>query len=886
MKKVLSILILFVIALSLLGCGESGYDETHHYNLNMFGSKVDLEEHIFNVWSSEKSATCTEKGEEYSKCEKCEYVAKRDTSALGHNYGEVSYTWNKDYSRVEAKRVCLNDASHIEVETVKTTYKIIKEATKEDFGAGLYTSYEFKNKAFVVQTHEVVLPKLGDEPIVDKELVDISISSLKESYLLDDDLNENIDVVFTPSDAKDKTVNWKSSDESIVGINEEGMPYIKGAGSVSLTCYSVQNDLIFDTVDIVIKNYVTPTSFKIQDKNNNEITKISIEIEEKFNINILPEPLNGDPEVTYTVSDSKVVKVDENGLVSPVEVGTCTITVTSVSNPELSKTIEVEIYDYTCTLPVTSVKVDGEKELYVGYETQLTARVYPLGCNHSVTWEVHTSSKDKATIDKNGVVKALKEGIFRVRAVCVQDPTIKSAYFSISITTFPEPIVINDMKGYQIVIMTDADDMENIDPFREGYKNPDKMFKQRAWNEVEENYNCKLVVKNYPETASWGQNRINWIIDNAMNGTTVCDLAMVSSNWIYQFANANAAVDVSELYGKYDLSQMEPVLKTASSYKGKLYSPSTGISRTETFVESGLFYNYGWIKELELESPAKMFNEGRWTYTDFVEWVTKAQAKLDKNEYVLGGHPYYYWQGMTNAAGQVIANTESSKVYITSSKSVDATSLIYSLVKKGCVNTNPTWAESNDVPSSFWRTNGGTLMTTGKLANVKNSEIWTDEMWGEGTTEFGYVPFPYPDDMKKDDTRVSISEAIVYMYVAGKQYPPYLGSDAINKIWTIMNEMFLNTVKYQENDPLYFPEEIIWEKYNKYFADRESSKAIAYYNGRRAIYDPTYYLQNAPHINSLVEPTINTMFKGMDYMEEFNKVFKEVNDKFYKVYSE
>ena len=281
-----------------------------------------------------------------------------------------------------------------------------------------------------------------------------------------------------------------------------------------------------------------------------------------------------------------------------------------------------------------------------------------------------------------------------------------------------------------------------------------------------------------------------------------------------------------------------------------------------------------------------MFNEGRWTYSNFVEWVTKAQAKLDKNEYVLGGHPYYYWQGMTNAAGQVIANTESSKINISSSKSVDATSLIYSLVKKGCVNTNPTWAESNDVPSSFWRTNGGTLMTTGKLANVKNSEIWTDDMWGESTTEFGYVPFPYPDDMKKDDTRVSISEAIVYMYVAGRQYPSYLGSDGIKKIWTIMNEMFLNTVKYQENDPLYFPEEIIWEKYNKYFADRESSKAIAYYNGRRAVYDPTYYLQNTSYVNSLVEPTINTMFKGMDYMEEFNKVYKEVNDKFYKVYSE
>ena len=130
MKKVLSILILFVIALSLLGCGESGYDETHHYNLNMFGSKVDLEEHIFNVWSSEKSATCTEKGEEYSKCEKCEYVAKRAPKLLvplnqriellKKNGAEDVFVidFNRDFANLEAgeflRVFCLDNAVKID----------------------------------------------------------------------------------------------------------------------------------------------------------------------------------------------------------------------------------------------------------------------------------------------------------------------------------------------------------------------------------------------------------------------------------------------------------------------------------------------------------------------------------------------------------------------------------------------------------------------------------------------------------------------------------------------------------------------------------------------------------------------------------------------------
>ena len=121
----------------------------------------------------------------------------------------------------------------------------------------------------------------------------------------------------------------------------------------------------------------------------------------------------------------------------------------------------------------------------------------------------------------------------------------------------------------------------------------------------------------------------------------MCDIALVQSSWIHKFGRNNSPIDVTELYEKYGFSQMEPALRTAGSYKGKLYVASEGLSQTKTYVDLGLYYNYGWIKELGVESPAKMFNEGRWTYTNFVEWVQDTQEKLGENEYVLGGHPYY-----------------------------------------------------------------------------------------------------------------------------------------------------------------------------------------------------------------------------------------------------
>ena len=77
---------------------------------------------------------------------------------LAHEWGETSYVWAKDYSTVTATRVCTSDASHSETETVGTTSKIV-ESTCTAQGNTRYTSNDFKNKAFTVQTKDVAISK-------------------------------------------------------------------------------------------------------------------------------------------------------------------------------------------------------------------------------------------------------------------------------------------------------------------------------------------------------------------------------------------------------------------------------------------------------------------------------------------------------------------------------------------------------------------------------------------------------------------------------------------------------------------------------------------------------------------------------------------------------
>ena len=874
--------------------------------------EVEGHTHAFGEWVTVKEATETEEGLKERTCE----CGEKETETIAklehvHNFvdgkcacGEEEPTGLPTFLQItnqRAKYALGNELAlgvvvyPVDAENQEVVWSVSDESIATIDESGILTpvaagkvKVTVTSAATAEVTNSIEIEIVADEASADKVVEELTITSNKETYLLHDALNSNLSKTFVPADASVTTVYWESSDEEVVGIYATSRnPYIKGVGTATLTCYSAANPEVYFEIDVTINDYVTPTSFEVTNKSGAPVTSYTFEEKQTRQLVIAVEPADGDPRATYTSSDEAVATVDETGLIKGIVPGTATITVTSLANPEFVKTIEVTVTEHVDEIiEVQKVTVDGEKDMFMGYKLKLTAKVYPENVAQSVTWEVHSSSKNLATIDETGLVVALATGTFRVRAVSVLDPTVKSGYFSINIQNKPEPYPIGDMKGYEIIIMNADSALGDNDPFLESYKQSDKLAKQKAWSEVETTYNCKIKVVAYPAEAPWGQARINWIIDNATNGTSQCDLGVVSTNWIYQFANANAAVDVSEMYGKYGLSQMEPALKAAGSYKGKLYVASTGISSTATFVDLGLYYNYGWLKELGVENPAKMFNEGKWTYSNFKQWVLDTQAKLGENEYVLGGAPYYYWYGMTNAAGQVIANTESAKVYITTPKSIAATTLIWNLVEQGAVNTNITWAESNDVANSFWRNDGGgTLMTSGYLWFVRNSGRWTETMWGEGTTEFGYVPFPYPDDVNKEDTRIGISGLSAYMYIAGRSYPAELGTEGANKVWAVMNEMFLNTIKYQEEDPLFNAEEIIETSLKSRIDDPESIKAVMFYNAKRVFYDPAHALYGSTSATPLKAPANNAMFKGNDYMEEFNAVYETYETDFLKIYA-
>ena len=142
------------------------------------------------------------------------------------------------------------------------------------------------------------------------------------------------------------------------------------------------------------------------------------------------------------------------------------------------------------------------------------------------------------------------------------------------------------------------------------------------------------------------------------------------------------------------------------------------------YTDIGLYYNLGWVEKLKLESPAKLFNEGKWTYSTFVKWVNDCQALLGEGQFALAGHYYYYWLGMTNAAGVKIANTAAVNATLTHPRSKAIVEILKGFVATGALSTTTTWMEES---GEFL--DGECVMTTGSWWFVKTDNRWRKDLW-------------------------------------------------------------------------------------------------------------------------------------------------------------
>ena len=162
-----------------------------------------------------------------------------------------------------------------------------------------------------------------------------------------------------------------------------------------------------------------------------------------YTIRLALNPSNGYiTKKTYTSSDTSVVTVNSDGLVTSVGEGSARITLNV--NDIFSKELKVYVSsDYTRAEIIVNpeiINIDGELlKMKVGTSEKLKYSLFPTDANSSkLTWE--SGNEEIVTVDQYGIAKALKSG-----RTTVTLKSVTGVYDSISIEVEESVVEVTDI---------------------------------------------------------------------------------------------------------------------------------------------------------------------------------------------------------------------------------------------------------------------------------------------------------------------------------------------------------------------------------------------------------------------------------------------------------
>lgn len=273
--------------------------------------------------------------------------------------------------------------------------------------------------------------------------VDIESIGLPPNLVMEKGTSQQLEIQYDGGDevstaeiaeaASKLTLEWVSSDENVVTVDETGMATAVGAGEADVTVTAKEVDVSSTTH---IKVVILPTGVEAPETMtldlNGETTKA-------LGAKMTPEDAT-DVKLAYASSDESVATVDESGNVTAVGVGECTITTTIVADttataedagvdsemlvvPENAKA-ETKV---TVGKAIESITLDSnEGVLSVGGTHTIKATVVPEDAtNKAITWK--SSDESIATVDAEGNVTAKGTGNVTITAVN-SDGDVSSTY--------------------------------------------------------------------------------------------------------------------------------------------------------------------------------------------------------------------------------------------------------------------------------------------------------------------------------------------------------------------------------------------------------------------------------------------------------------------------
>lgn len=245
----------------------------------------------------------------------------------------------------------------------------------------------------------------GDFKTIVEEGGNVPIAEItlnKEELTLDENESETLEASIVPELASDKTIVWKSADETIASVDENGKVTALKAGETTITASS-SDGKVSASCKVTVKAVVIPVKSISLNKTEIELTEGT-----SFQLEATIDPENAtDKNLTWTTSNKSVATVSENGLVSALKKGTASIT---VKTKDGKKSARCNVKVVAETIELESIALNKENiSLTVGSTETLALSFTPENATHKeVTW---SSSNEKiATVNQSGKITAKAAG--------------------------------------------------------------------------------------------------------------------------------------------------------------------------------------------------------------------------------------------------------------------------------------------------------------------------------------------------------------------------------------------------------------------------------------------------------------------------------------------
>ena len=276
------------------------------------------------------------------------------------------------------------------------------------------------NVKVVVQYFEGTKVNLTEEIVVDYKAESISLD--KTNITLNNNKPVKLNEKVLPEYTNNKKVNWKSSDEKIARVDDNGNVTAVGNGTCKITATTTDGTNKTASCDVKVDIKAesisfSSTSYKITDLGQTP----------SFTPKILPEN-TANKKVIWKSSNTNIATVNPStGVIKAVSNGTCKITATTTDGTNLSVSIDVivDIKAKRVALDKTSLKIASKNST-----NKLVATVTPTQANKKVAWS--SSNGNIAKVDSKGRVTPVSNGTCKIIATTT-DGTNKTASCDVTV---------------------------------------------------------------------------------------------------------------------------------------------------------------------------------------------------------------------------------------------------------------------------------------------------------------------------------------------------------------------------------------------------------------------------------------------------------------------